>query len=81
MDEYVEYYGEPSVEQRRETLARMISEGHFDPPTAEYEAARLAALARLRGSGTDEGLDGGATPEAEIARTDAALPEVERRAG
>lgn len=81
MDEYVEYYGEPNVEQRRETLARMIAEGHFDPPTAEYEAARLAALAWLRGSGTDEDLVGGAAPEAEIARTDAARPEVERRAG
>lgn len=81
MDEYFEYYGEPSVEQRRETLGRMIEEGHFDPPTAEYEAARLAALAWLRGSETNSDVVGGAAPEAEIAQTDAARREVERRAG
>ncbi len=47
--EYIEVYGEPDAEAMAETRARLDKAGVGQWETADEAAARMAALARLRG--------------------------------
>jgi hypothetical protein len=47
--EYIEVYGEPDEEAMAQARAELDAIGFWKPETTEQRAARLAALARLRG--------------------------------
>lgn len=47
--EYTEVYGEPDLEAMAQARAELGSIGFYEPETPDHAAARLAALARLRG--------------------------------
>ncbi len=51
MDEYFAIYGEPSDCDMQEAHDDLAAAGFFTPETDEERAKRLAALARLWGSG------------------------------
>lgn len=52
--EYIEVYGEPDSEAMAEARAELEAIGFWKPETAEERAARLGALARLRGEVPDQ---------------------------
>ncbi|MGQ0719259.1 MAG: hypothetical protein ACT4NP_18485 [Pseudonocardiales bacterium] len=52
--EYNEVYGEPDEEAMAEARAELEAIGFWKPETAEERAARLSALARLRGEVADQ---------------------------
>ncbi|MGH3982386.1 MAG: hypothetical protein ACRDST_06795 [Pseudonocardiaceae bacterium] len=47
--EYIEVYGEPDPDATAQARAELDAIGFWKPETAEERAARLEALARLRG--------------------------------
>lgn len=51
--EYTEVYGEPDEDTMAQARADLESIGFWTPETADETAARLAALARLRGEVPD----------------------------
>jgi hypothetical protein len=52
--EYHDVYGEPDAEAMAEARAELEAIGFWTPETAEETAARVAALARLRGEIPDQ---------------------------
>ncbi|MGH3773245.1 MAG: hypothetical protein ACRDRW_17930 [Pseudonocardiaceae bacterium] len=52
--EYITVYGEPDEEAMADARAELEAIGFWKPETAEEKAARLTALARLRGEVPDQ---------------------------
>jgi hypothetical protein len=52
--EYIEVYGEPDQQAMAAARAELETIGFWKPETAEEKAARLEALARLRGEVPDQ---------------------------
>lgn len=54
LTEYIEVYGEPDEEAMADARAELEAIGFWKPETTEERAARLTALARLRGEIPDQ---------------------------